>query len=91
MISISDESITKGDLLQLGHWLGTNPRLTQGPKVMEFEDKFAVEVGSGYAVYCNSGSSANLLTLWSLVECAGRLTWRRSCNSGSSRYWSTAT
>ena len=39
-----------------------------GEKVKKFEKKFAKAVGSEYAVYVNSGSSANLLMLNVLKE-----------------------
>jgi len=47
-------------------------RYTMGPKVREFEQKFADYFGSKYAVMVNSGSSANLLAVASLVY-SGRL------------------
>ena len=40
---------------------------TMGEKVKEFENKFAQHMGSKYAVMVNSGSSANLLMIASLV------------------------
>ena len=40
---------------------------TMGAKVKEFEEKFAKYMGSKYAVMVNSGSSANLLMIASLV------------------------
>lgn len=39
---------------------------TMGPKVLEFEQKFADYVGARYAVMSNSGSSANLLAVAAL-------------------------
>lgn len=39
---------------------------TMGPKVLEFEKRFAEYVGSKYCVMVNSGSSANLLTIATL-------------------------
>jgi len=47
-------------------------RYTMGPKVREFEQRFAEYFGSKYAVMVNSGSSANLLAIASLVY-SGRL------------------
>ena len=38
-------------------------QLTMGKRVKEFEEIFASKVGAKYAVFCNSGSSANLLAL----------------------------
>src|SRR3989338_8168853 len=42
--------------------------LSQGPKVREFEQRFANYLGVRYATAVNSGSSANLLALATLVE-----------------------
>ena len=39
---------------------------TMGPRVKEFEDKFAAYFGMKYAVMANSGSSANLIAIASL-------------------------
>src|SRR3989344_4517032 len=44
-----------------------NVRISQGPKVKQFEEDAARYVGTRYAVACNSGSSANLLALSALV------------------------
>lgn len=41
---------------------------TMGPRVLEFETRFAKLFGSKYAVMSNSGSSANLLAVAALVE-----------------------
>lgn len=43
-------------------------RISQGPKVAEFEKLGAAYVGTKYAVAVNSGSSANLLALSALVS-----------------------
>lgn len=42
-------------------------RFTMGPKVAEFERKFAQHFGSHYAVMVNSGSSANLIAIAAAV------------------------
>lgn len=42
--------------------------LTHGPKCDAFEQKMAAKMGRKYAVMVNSGSSANLLAIWVLVE-----------------------
>jgi CDP-4-dehydro-6-deoxyglucose reductase, E1 len=65
-ISLSHDTVSQDDLEKLITWLRTNPRLTQGEKVKEFEAAFAKKVGSRYAVYVNSGSSANLIMLYAL-------------------------
>ena len=43
-------------------------RYTMGPEVKAFEQQFAKYVGSKHAVMTNSGSSANLVALTSLVQ-----------------------
>ena len=50
--------------------LGTllDMRISQGPMVKEFERLFAEYIGVKYAVAVNSGSSANLLALATLIE-----------------------
>jgi CDP-6-deoxy-D-xylo-4-hexulose-3-dehydrase len=54
-------------------FIKTNPlQLSQGEKVRELEKEFARYIGIGHAVYCNSGSSANLLMVSAARE-AGML------------------
>jgi len=43
-------------------------RYTMGPEVAKFEQQFAEYVGSKHAVMTNSGSSANLIALTSIVQ-----------------------
>lgn len=43
-------------------------QLTMGPKVAEFEQRFAEYVGSQHAIMVNSGSSANLLVAFTLAN-----------------------
>ncbi len=64
MISLTENTITKDNIMHLAQWLLGNPKLTQGEKVKEFEVEFAKKVDREYAVYVNSGSSANLLMLY---------------------------
>lgn len=72
MIKLASDTIDKEDLEALSSWLLTTPRLTQGSLVKEFESAFAAKMGSKYAVFVNSGSSANLLTIYGLI-CSGVL------------------
>lgn len=72
MIKLINDTINEKDIDQLVEWLQTYPRLTKGPITLEFEKKWAKWLGMGYAVYCNSGSSANLLMLYALIR-SGRL------------------
>ena len=41
----------------------SNPHLTQGKKVKEFEEKWSAWLGVKYSVFVNSGSSANLISI----------------------------
>ncbi len=68
MIKLASETINKTDINQLIKWLKTNPRLTQGSISKKFEKQFAKWIGAKYALFCNSGSSANLLMMYSLLE-----------------------
>lgn len=62
-ISLTHDTIGQDDIEDLIAWLRTNPRLTKGEQTEAFEREFAEYIGCKYAVYVNSGSSANLLML----------------------------
>ena len=68
MISLVDDTIDKNDIENLISWLRTYPRLTQGPKTVEFEKKWANYIGTNESVFVNSGSSAILVVLQTLLE-----------------------
>lgn len=72
MIRLAEQTIDRDELKALSSWILKNEQLTKGPKTLEFEDAFAKYVGSNYAVYVNSGSSANLLIAQAL-KLSGRL------------------
>lgn len=57
IIPYGRQSITKEDVDAVVSALGSD-YLTQGPKVQEFEEKFAQYVGSKYAVAVSSGTAA---------------------------------
>ena len=48
-----------------------DPKLTHGPKVLEFEKAWSEWLGVKYSIMVNSGSSANDLTMLALREIAG--------------------
>ena len=73
MIKLVEDTIDNNDIDRLIEWLKTYPRLTKGPVTEQLEAKWAKESGTKYSVFCNSGSSANLLMLQVLLE-TGRLT-----------------
>ena len=58
------ETISDGDIDALCDWLKEYPRLTKGDLTLEFEKQWAEYIGTKYAVFCNSGSSANLLMIY---------------------------
>lgn len=62
-IELTHDTILDEDIDALCEWLQTKPRLTKGDETKAFEEEFAKYIGSKYAVYVNSGSSANLLML----------------------------
>ena len=68
-ILLAKDTINRGDLAALAKWLtkSETPRLTQGPLVRKFEEAYAAWLGTTYAVFCNSGSSANLLAFAALL------------------------
>ena len=60
-------NISKADLASVKNLFDQdNPKLTQGPKVKEFEQKWSKWLGVKHSIFVNSGSSANLLTLSAL-------------------------
>ena len=68
MISLVKDTIDNKDIDRLVDWLKTYPRLTKGSVTLEFENKFSKWLGRKYSVFCNSGSSANLLVLSALLQ-----------------------
>ena len=68
MIKLVNDTINNDDIDQLINWLKTYPRLTKGQLTLDLETKWSKWLGTNYSVFCNSGSSANLLMLWTLVE-----------------------
>lgn len=65
-IDLIQDTIDNQDIDNLIEWLKTYPRLTKGSKTIEFESKWAQWLGTKYSVFVNSGSSANLLMLYTL-------------------------
>jgi CDP-6-deoxy-D-xylo-4-hexulose-3-dehydrase len=67
MIKLVQDTINNQDIDRLIEWLKTYPRLTKGNLTIQFENKFANWIGAKYSVFVNSGSSANLLMVYSLI------------------------
>jgi CDP-6-deoxy-D-xylo-4-hexulose-3-dehydrase len=64
-----NNNITRDDLDSLITYLSQHePRLTNGPQVIEFERQWSNWLGTQFSLMVNSGSSANDLTLMALKE-----------------------
>lgn len=68
MIKLVNDTINNNDIDILIKWLKTYPRLTKGQITSDLERKWSNWLGCKHTVFCNSGSSANLLMLWALIE-----------------------
>jgi len=66
-IKLVKDTIDIEDINKLIEWLKTNPRLTKGNLTTEFEKKWSEWLGVKYSVFVNSGSSANLAAVYSLL------------------------
>ena len=69
---LAKETINNEDINALCDWLKTYPRLTKGNITLELEKKWAEYVGTNYSVFNNSGSSANLLMIYTALA-TGRI------------------
>lgn len=67
-IYLSDNTITKNELEQISDWMLAGNRLTKSIETSIFEKQFSNWIGSKYSLFVNSGSSANLLMIYSLIE-----------------------
>ena len=68
MIPLVKNTISNHEIDLLADWLREHPRLTKGELTLKFEDKWSELIGCMHSVFVNSGSSANLLMLYSLIE-----------------------
>jgi CDP-6-deoxy-D-xylo-4-hexulose-3-dehydrase len=66
------DTIDRHDIDRLIAWLRTYPRLTKGGVTRDFESHWSNWLSRSYSVFCNSGSSANLLMYYALLV-SGRL------------------
>ena len=67
MYSLAHDTWDKRELAALQRVMDSG-RYTMGPEVAKFEEQFAKHVKAKYAVMTNSGSSANLIALTSIVQ-----------------------
>lgn len=66
-VPLVKDTISHEDMDALADWIKTYPRLTKGPETVEFEKEWSEWLGTKYSIFCNSGSSANLLMLYALI------------------------
>jgi CDP-6-deoxy-D-xylo-4-hexulose-3-dehydrase len=62
------DTITFGDRLKMANFLLFTSRLTNGPRVRQFEDEWSKWLGCDYSLYVSSGSTANSLLISSVKE-----------------------
>lgn len=67
-VSLVKNTISNEEIDLLIEWLRKHPRLTKGDLTLEFERKWSEFIGVEYSVFVNSGSSANLLMVYLLLE-----------------------
>ena len=65
---LAKETINDEDVDALCTWLKSYPRLTKGQLTLDVEEKWAEYIGTRYAVFNNSGSSANLLMVAAALQ-----------------------
>lgn len=68
MIKLAYDTISDSEISSLCEWLKTSPRLTKGELTEEYERLWSKKIGCEYSVFVNSGSSALLIAVYSLIE-----------------------
>ena len=66
-INLVKDTLDNKDIDNLIDWLKDYPRLTKGDRTVEFENLWSTWLGRKFSVYVNSGSSANLAAIYSLI------------------------
>lgn len=72
MIKLAEKNIQKTDIDNLINWLASTDMYTKGEQTIKFEEEWSNWQNCKYSVFVNSGSSANLLVMASLLY-SGRL------------------
>lgn len=67
-IYLAEATIDEQDMDALADWIRGYPRLTKGNLTLEYENKWSEWLGTKHSTFVNSGSSANLLMLATLLE-----------------------
>ena len=68
---LMEETITLKDRLKMAAFILTSSKLTNGPKVRQFENKWSEWLGVKHSLYVSSGSTANTLLVSSVKELYG--------------------
>lgn len=68
MIPLIKNTISNNEIDSLINWLKDYPRLTKGDLTIQFEKDWSDYLGVEYSIFVNSGSSANLLMIYYLLE-----------------------
>ena len=68
MINLVKDTISEEEIFQLTDWLKTSPQLTKGKLTEKYESLWSDKIGCKYSVFVNSGSSALLISIYSLIE-----------------------
>jgi CDP-6-deoxy-D-xylo-4-hexulose-3-dehydrase len=68
MIKLTGDTISKEDIDELILWLQKYGQLTMGEQTVKFENEFAEWINAKHCVMVNSGSSANLIMLYTLIQ-----------------------
>lgn len=66
--ALMNDIITQEDRQAMADFILTSDRLTNGPKVREFEEAWNEWLGSSHSLYVQSGSTANLLLIAAVKE-----------------------
>ncbi len=69
---LAGDTIDHQDIENVITWLRTSPRLTMDEMTKQYENKWTEWLGRKFALFCNSGSSANLLMYYALL-CSSKL------------------
>jgi CDP-6-deoxy-D-xylo-4-hexulose-3-dehydrase len=68
---LMEDTITFSDRLKMALFVLTSEKLTNGPKVRKFEDKWSQWLGVKHSLYVSSGSTANTLLISAVKEYYG--------------------
>ncbi len=66
-IKLANDTVDKKDIKKLISWLKQGKNITMGEQTERFERIFSEFMGVNHSVYVNSGSSANLLAVYSMM------------------------